>query len=70
MIKFDNLTLYTIEEAAEILPIHYQTIRRYIKNGRLQGRKIGAKWYIDGDSIKELLASSVVSSDTGDEVKE
>lgn len=70
MIKFDNLTLYTIEEAAEILPIHYQTIRRYIKSGRLKGRKVGAKWFIDDDSIKALLASSVVSSEDGDEVKE
>lgn len=69
MIKFKGITLYTIEEAAEILPVCYQTIRRYIKNGRLRGQKIGGRWLINEDSINELLASSVVSSDTGDEVK-
>ncbi len=70
MIKFNNITLYTIEEAAEILPVCHQTIRRYLKNGRLRGQKIGGRWLINEESINELLASPVVSSNTGDEVKQ
>ena len=70
MIKFDNEpTLYTIEEAIEIVKLSYPTMLNYLKSGKLVGRKIGRKWYLSEDVLRELAlgsnsASSVVSSDT------
>lgn len=75
MIKFDNApTLYTIEEATEMIQLSYQTIRHYLASGKLRGRKVGNKWYVFEESLKELAigsvdASSVVSSGKGEEVK-
>ena len=75
MIKIGNKTIYTIHEATEMLHLSYQTIRKYITAGRLKGQKVGTKWYVTEASIKELAfgddagAPSVVSSDTGEEVK-
>lgn len=69
MIKFDKFALYTIEEATKIMSLSYHTIRKYILNGELEGRKVGTKWYVTEESIKAYL-SSVVSSNTGDEVKQ
>lgn len=68
MIKFDNEpTLYTIEEAIEIVKLSYPTMLNYLRDGKLVGRKIGRKWYISEDVLKELAlgktgGSSVVSS--------
>lgn len=70
MIKMDNApTLYTIEEAMEIVKLSYPTMRNYLKSGKLVGRKIGRLWYISEDSLRELAlgtptGSSVVSSES------
>lgn len=70
MIKMDNApTLYTIEEAMQIVKLSYPTMLNYLKSGKLVGRKIGRKWYLSEDVLRELAlgsnsASSVVSSDT------
>lgn len=37
---------YTIEEAAELLKVHSNTIRNNIKNGNLKAFKIGLQWRI------------------------
>lgn len=37
----EKQTAYTVEEAASLLRCHAQTIRRAIKNGKLQAAKIG-----------------------------
>lgn len=74
MIKFDKLTLYTIEEAAEIVHLSYTTIRKYLKAGRIKGQKVASRWYVSEEDLKrftlgEVDTPSVVSSNTGDEVK-
>lgn len=39
-------TYYTVEQAAELLALHPKTIQRYIREGRLQAKKIGKSWRI------------------------
>lgn len=69
MIKFENMpTLYTLEEAAELIKFSVHGVRKYVKEGKLDGRMIGKKWYVTEDSLKALafgdnIAPSVVSSD-------
>jgi excisionase family DNA binding protein len=36
----------TLEEAADLLRIHWQTLRRLLKRGRVPGRKLGNQWRI------------------------
>lgn len=45
---------YTIYEVADILKVHHTTIRRAIKENRLQAFKIGTKWLIKKDDIEQL----------------
>lgn len=42
---------YTIYEVADILKVHHQTIRRAIKDKRLNACKIGTKWLIKKEDI-------------------
>lgn len=42
----DMRTYYTVEQAAEVLSLHPKTIQRYIREGRLQAKKVGKSWRI------------------------
>lgn len=47
--------LYTIEEAAHILRVSQDTIRRMIKAGELSATKIRGQWRIHKASIDKLV---------------
>ncbi len=55
---------YTYAEAASVLGVKAQTIRKYVSEGRIRARKSGGKGYISGRSIREYRDGR---SDTGDE---
>lgn len=50
---------YTIREAADILKVHWQTIRNNIKNGKLNAIKIGKTVRIPAKSLSDLQTPSV-----------
>lgn len=55
MIKVDDLIIYDSKECAEMLHVSIQTVRRYVKQGKLAGQKVGGKQYVTEDTIKEFL---------------
>ena len=57
----DLITLY---EAAERLGVHYMTVYRYVRTGRLPGRKVGVEWRVDLADLDTFAASSA-SAATG-----
>ena len=56
MIKKDtDLTYYDLKEVSEILKVTNRTLLTYIKQGRLRAVKLGKKWVVTPDAIKDLL---------------
>jgi len=51
----------TLYEAAERLGVHYMTVYRYVRTGRLPGRKVGVEWRVDGADL-DAFARSVAES--------
>ena len=49
------MVLYSVLELSKKLEITMTTIRTYIKTGKLKGQKIGNKYYITEEAIKELF---------------
>ena len=47
--------VYTILETAKALDVTAQTIRYYIKQGKLKGEKIGAVYFITESNILEYI---------------
>lgn len=51
--------VYSIEEAAELLGVHHNTIRRRIKDGSLPASQpqgfAGKKWFITADAIRDFM---------------
>lgn len=55
-----SLDVYTLEQVAEAFEMHPQTLRRYIKEGKLQASKVGARILISRDSIIKMLDENVI----------
>lgn len=45
----------TVEQAAEVLQVHPDTVRQWLRGSQLGGRKIGRIWRIPESEIKNLL---------------
>ncbi len=54
-IKFDDKKLYSIRDLEKILPITPLTIRKYIREGKIKGHKIGKNWYVIKEDLEVFL---------------
>lgn len=52
-IKLGDLELYSVEELAKTLKVKEATIRDYLRRGLLPGNRIGTRWYVSTDALKE-----------------
>ncbi len=50
-----DLTLYSVDDLHEILGISKMTLRTYLREGRLRGRKLGVSWYVTEEAIREYF---------------
>lgn len=55
--------LYTVEEIAKMTSMTTRTIRNYIKDGLLKGRKIGGQWRFTEEDIKNLMDNGTYRED-------
>ena len=49
--------LISLKEAASLCNLSPQSLRTYINNGRLQGRKIAGVWLTTADWVREYIES-------------
>ena len=54
----EGIKFYTIQETAEALNVTPQTVRAYIKQGRLKGQRIGRPILITENNLKEFIQES------------
>lgn len=55
MIQVGDTKAYTVTEAAELLDVTAQTIRAYIKNGKLKAQRAGNKYVITEKTLEDFL---------------
>lgn len=48
---------YTVQEVADMLQVHWQSILNYIKNGKLKALKLGKGYRISQSSLDEFIIS-------------
>lgn len=58
MKEIENLKLYNLQEVAEILGIHYQTVRKLIQNGELKAKKIGKGYIVTSENLKQYVSNN------------
>lgn len=49
--------IYSVKETAQILSLNEETLRRYIKAGKIRASKIGKVWRIQESDLKTFLDS-------------
>ena len=50
-VKIGDLELYTVDELSELMEVQERTIRKYLREGKLKGRKLARKWYVTEESL-------------------
>jgi len=45
--------LYTVDEVSEILGLHVKTVQKFIREGRIEGQKIGRAWKVHRDALRD-----------------
>ncbi|MEX0608195.1 MAG: helix-turn-helix domain-containing protein [Balneolaceae bacterium] len=53
--KIGEITLYSIDDLHEMLEISKMTLRSYLREGRIRGRKLGVNWYVTEEAIREYF---------------
>lgn len=54
----EGIKFYKIPEVAEALKVTPQTVRTWIKNGKIKSQRIGRPIYITESNLKEFLKES------------
>ncbi|GGA57868.1 hypothetical protein GCM10007416_33830 [Kroppenstedtia guangzhouensis] len=49
------MIVYTPEEVAEKLKIKTETVRRYLRTGKLKGAKLGKHWRVSEKQLEEFF---------------
>ena len=52
-----NDKFYTVQEVADLLQVHWQSVLNYIKNGKLKALKLGKGYRISKESLDEFIAN-------------
>ncbi len=56
-IKIKGEEYYLIEDLIDILPLTKTTLRLYLRQGKIRGRKIGVLWYVSNRDLRIFLDS-------------
>ena len=62
--------LFTVEDIAKMASMTTRTIRNYLKEGTLEGRKIGGQWRFTEEDIKKFMESGNVSKEITEKNKQ
>ena len=55
MIKMGDTNAFTLYEISKMFNVTPQTLRKYLKEGRIQAVKFGGKWVITEEAMKNFL---------------
>lgn len=67
--KIGSLTLYSIDDLHERLGISKMTLRAYLREGRIRGRKLGVQWFVTEEAIREYFNPPVKNQNSKKEKK-
>ena len=57
-LEIGGVRLYTVKDIAKAMEVEEQTVRRYIKRGFLQSKKIGRNIFVTEAQLKEFIEAN------------
>lgn len=67
--QIGSLTLYSVDDLHEHLGLSKMTIRAYLREGKIRGRKLGVQWYVTEEALREYFDEPVEPSAPKKETK-
>ena len=58
MIQIGDIKAYDVQEIAKALNMTPQSVRKFIREGRIKGRKVGTRWYVTEEAIRDYLTGA------------
>ena len=55
MKQIGDIKFYDVQEIAKAFDMTPQSIRRFLREGRIKARKFGTRWYATEEAIREYL---------------
>lgn len=55
MIQIGDIKAYDVQEIAKLFDMTPQSVRKFIREGRIKGRKVGTRWYVTEEAIRDYL---------------
>lgn len=52
---FGGIEYFTVKDIMEWLPLKATTVKKYLQQGRIQGRKIGKTWFVSRSNFYKYL---------------
>jgi excisionase family DNA binding protein len=49
------MQIYDVPQLSEMLKVSEKAVRSYLITGRLKGRKVGKRWLVHEDAVREFL---------------
>jgi excisionase family DNA binding protein len=49
------MQIYDVPQLSEMLKVSQKAVRSYLIAGRLKGRKVGKRWLVHEDGVREFL---------------
>jgi hypothetical protein len=62
-IQFGDLTLFDVREFSKKFDLHPVSVRTLFRTGKLKGRKIGKRWYLTEEALREYFEGSSKPAD-------
>ena len=56
--QIGDLILYNVEELSQLFDVQQATIRKYLREKKIEGRKLARKWYVTEYALHEYFNSS------------
>ena len=58
-----EITVYTLDEVADILKVTKRTLYTYVKEGKLPAVKMGKYWRVSKESLQAFISTGTPISD-------
>lgn len=66
-IHMENNNFLTVEQVAEALQVHWQTVLNYIKSGKLEALKLGKGYRISQESLNVFIKQNSIPGNNKNE---
>ncbi len=50
-----GINVFTVQEICELFDLSPQSVRRYLREGKIKARKVGTKWLVTEEAIRAFL---------------